>query len=275
VKPADILVDNPVLNREFRGRTRIRKLSGKAWRVVAVIVVLIALRYYYILLRAVQQGRPDDAVELWRDTSYLLLTLIALLSPAMAATAISQELEQQTWDLLKVTRLTAWQVVIGKWMARQTIPAIVVLIATPLLLMCALHGKLGFVGFAANLGYLALTSAFFSAMGLWCSAAARKTAAATAVSLLLMGVVCLGTCLIDGIISLLEQYRRDHGLGTHAMWINPFYVISMMDDVIRDPSIYLARLHFAVAETSVSFELAMVILFLYLLAQRYQATAAS
>jgi len=108
VKPADILVDNPVLNREFRGRTRIRKLSGKAWRVVAVIVVLIALRYYYILLRAVQQGRPDDAVELWRDTSYLLLTLIALLSPAMAATAISQELEQQTWDLLKVTRLTAW-----------------------------------------------------------------------------------------------------------------------------------------------------------------------
>jgi len=275
VNPADFLVDNPVLNREFRGRMRVRKLTGKAWRVVAVIVALIVCRYYYILLRAVQQGRPDDAVELWRDTSYLVLTLIALLSPALAATAISQELEQQTWDLLKVTRLTAWQVVIGKWLARQTIPALVLLIALPLLLVSALHGDIGIAGFAANFGYLALTSAFFSSMGLWCSAAARKTAAATAVSLLLMGVVCLGTCLIDGIISLLYQFRENQGLGTHAMWVNPFYALSMMDDFIRDPNVYYPKLHLAVAETSVSFELAMVILFLYLLAQRYQATAAS
>jgi len=274
VNPVNFLVDNPVLNREVRGRMRVRKLSGKAWRVVAVIVALVVLRYYYILLRAVQQGRPDDAVELWRGTSYLVLTLIALLSPALAATAISQELEQQTWDLLKVTRLTAWQVVMGKWLARQTIPAMLLLISLPLLLMSALHGEVGVAGFAANFGYLALTSAFFSSMGLWCSAAARKTAAATAVSILLMGVVCLGTCLIDGIISVLDSFRRSNGLGTHAMWVNPFYAISMMDDLIRDPNVYLPKLHLAVVETSVSFELAMVVLFLYLLAQRYQATAA-
>ena len=285
MKPADILVDNPVLNREFRGRLRMRKLSGKAWRVVGVIVVLTVLRYYYVLLASVVNGRPDDAVELWRDVSFLALTLIALLAPALAATAISQEQEQQTWDLLKVTRLTAWQVILGKWLARQTIPAMALLIGLPLVLVCSFHGGLGFTGFAVNYGYLILTSAFFSAMGLWCSAVARKTAAATAASLMAMAALCLGTCVVDAIIDMLMTYHR-WGLGTYTVWINPFYALGIVDDLIKNPYTWTEMYQpygpywdtvrrISVGCTSVCFEIVMIVIFLSSLVRRYGQTAGS
>ena len=285
MNPADILVDNPVLNREFRGRLRARKLSGKAWRLVAAIVILIVIRYYYVLLHYVATNRTDDAFELWRDTGFLILALICLLSPAMAATAISQEQEQQTWDLLKVTRLSGWQVIAGKWLARQTIPAIAILIALPLEIACALRGNVGIMGFAEGYGYLIVTAAFFTAMGLWCSSTARKTAGATAVSLLLMGVLCLGTCLVDAIISSLmppmvysgayNNYAYTPSLGTHTMWVNPFYAFTMMTDLLNNPTGSLAIVKHHVVQTSVAFEIIMTFVFLSILVRRYGDTTAT
>lgn len=269
---AGVLFDNPVLKRELRGRLRLRKLSGNAWRVVAAVVCLVVARYYYILLRSVVRGRADDALSLWVDVSYLALGLIVILAPALSATAISQEQEQQTWELLKMTRLSGWQVILGKWLARQSIPMLVLVIGLPLILVCGFRGNVATLSMIADYGYIILNSAFFSAMGLWCSSVIRRTPAATAVSLLLVGVLSLGTLLVDSLISMLS---RTDSFDYYTMWINPFYGMYVIDDLLtgRPPVTPYELRHFATemhtVDVSVGVELGLTIFFLTFLIRRY------
>ncbi len=104
-----LLTNNPVLEREVRGRLRLRrKGAGRAIPVVAWPIGLVALYFYARGLAAIGRGSQRDAQELWPLFLYGALTLIVLLAPALASTAITQEREQQTWEALATTRLSAW-----------------------------------------------------------------------------------------------------------------------------------------------------------------------
>ena len=58
------------------------------------------------------------------------------------STAITQEREQQTWEALATTRLTAAEVLLGKWLARLSLTALPVLVLLPFLIGCTVKGGL-------------------------------------------------------------------------------------------------------------------------------------
>jgi ABC-type transport system involved in multi-copper enzyme maturation permease subunit len=266
------VVDNPVLNREIRGRMRFRRFRTPAWKVIWVIIALVVVRYYYLTLRGILHAEVDDATEIWRDVSYALMFLIALIAPAIAASAVSQEREQQTWDLLRITRLSGAQIILGKWLARQVVPAGILAFLVPVILVAGAQAQVGLAGGLSNVGYLALNCAFFSAIGLWCSYVVWRTPAATAVSLLLTGAICVGTVIVDMIIAMLVDTGGGmrSGLGTYTLWVNPFYALYIMDELIKRPS-FITNIaeHRSVILISVATELAIVGLLLYSLIRRY------
>lgn len=221
-----LLVDNPVLRREVRARIRLRGIRGAARITITAIIVLIIVRYYAIGVGQVMRGSISDASDLAIGISYFLLVLIALIGPSIAATAITHEREQQTWEGLIVTRLSSAQVILGKWLARQTITGILLLIALPLLIASDVKAGGGIVGVLTVLLFLSLNSAFFAAVGLFTSFSARRTSAAVAIALLISAAVCIGTVIVDGIIAAF----RDYGSGQVVMRFNPFYAMSALVD---------------------------------------------
>ena len=223
-----LFTDNPVLERELRGRLRLRRKGAhRAIPVVAWPIGLVALYFYARGLTAIGRGLTQDARELLPALVYGVLTLIVLLAPALASAAITQEREQQTWDALATTRLSAWEILFGKWVGRQIIPWLIIVLSLPYLLVCAAFGGMGLMILPATLFFLVVTTGFYSAMGLLCSFQARRTVGATATALTVTALLCVGTVVVNQVIKVFQQQSNNFG-DSWVMWINPFYVLSSL-----------------------------------------------
>lgn len=223
-----LFTENPVLERELRGRLRLRRKGARrAIPFVAWPIALVALYFYARGLTALGRGPVQDARELLPIMAYGALALIVLLAPALASTAITQEREQQTWDALATTRLSAWEILFGKWIGRQIIPWLMIVLALPYLLACAFFGGMGLLILPAVLLFLVVTTAFYSAMGLLCSFQARRTVGATATALTITAALCVGTVIVNQVFQLL-QARVGPPENSPILWLNPFIALSSL-----------------------------------------------
>lgn len=231
----NLLTDNPVLRRELRARLKPRVLRGNKPLQYGVYALCAAIVYCYargLLLMA--RNPKSDARDLFELLMYGMLFLIALLAPALSATAISQEREQQTWEILAVTRLTSQQVMVGKWLGRQLIVGIGFLIVLPFFLGSAVRSELGIREFALVVLYLLLCTNFFTAIGLMCSFKAKRTPTATASALVLTALIGIGTYVVNAILESFNlwsvNYSSTPRVESPVMWINPFYILGVIDD---------------------------------------------
>jgi ABC-2 type transport system permease protein len=223
-----IFTDNPVLEREVRGRLRLKRKGGVAANLwIARLIGAIAAYYYVRGMIGIWRGTLQDARDFWPLLVYGALVLIVLLSPALSATAITQEREQQTWEILATTQLSAWEVLGGKWLGRQMIPWLLVVILLPYMAVDAARAELGFSILPAVLGFLLVTIACYSALGLLCSFQAKRTMTATASALTVSAFLCIGTVIINQVWLLLAN-RSGPRQDTPVMWANPFYTVNTL-----------------------------------------------
>lgn len=223
-----IFTDNPVLEREVRGRLRLKRKNGVAANLwIARLIGAIAAYYYVRGMIGVWRGPLQDARDLWPLLVYGALALIVLLSPALASTAITQEREQQTWEILATTQLSAWEVLGGKWLGRQMIPWLLLVILLPFMVVAAARAELGFLELPIVLLFLLLTIACYSALGLVCSFQAKRTMTATASALTISAFLCIGTVIINQVWNLLAN-QGSIKTDSMAMWANPFYVVNTL-----------------------------------------------
>jgi len=228
-----IFTDNPVLEREVRGRLRLKRKNGvRANLWIARLIGAIAAYYYVRGMIGIWRGTLQDARDFWPLLVYGALVLIVLLAPALSATAITQEREQQTWEILATTQLSAWEVLLGKWLGRQMIPWLLIVILLPYMAVDAARAQLGFLELPAVLLFLILTTACYSALGLLCSFQAKRTMTATASALTISAFLCIGTVVVSQVYDLL--FHIDFGKeASLAMWINPFYAVGIVLDQIQ------------------------------------------
>ncbi len=232
-----IFISNPVLEREVRGRLRLRPKGRKAANIwVARLLGVVVVYYYARGLLGIWGGTPQDARELWPLLVYGVLGLIVLLAPALAATAISTEREQQTWEILATTRLTGAEVLLGKWLGRQIIPWLLLVILLPYMAVCTAHAQLGWWMLPVILCFFLVTTACYSALGLLCSFQAKRTMTATASALTASALLCLGTIIINQVFIMLLTPSQS-STEWPVLWINPFYILGpLMHSLSPDTS---------------------------------------
>ena len=221
--------NNPVLEREIRGRLRLRRKGGlpaNLW--IARALGLVVLYYYLRGLLALGLATRQDARDLWPLLVNGALALIVLLSPALSATAITQEREQQTWETLTTTRLTGAEVLLGKWLGRQLIPWLLVLVLLPYMAVCAGSAQFGFLMLPAVVGFLLVTTACYSALGLLCSFQARRTMTATAAALTVAALLCIGTLIVNQVWNMLLGAGSYPSQESPALWLNPFSALTSL-----------------------------------------------
>ena len=218
--------NNPVLEREIRGRLRLRRKGGLGANVwIARAIGLVILYYYSRGLLALWRGTSQDARDLWPLLIYSALALIVLLAPVLTATAITQEREQQTWEILATTRLSGADILLGKWLGRQMIPWLLLAILLPYMAICAARASFSWLMLPAMLIFLLITSACYSAFGLLCSFQAKRTMTATASALTITALLCIGTIAVNQVFGLLLSPTASN-YEWPVLWTNPFYVLT-------------------------------------------------
>ena len=181
------LFDNPVVTKELRGRMRGTRTY---WLLFSYVLVLSLILFFsYLgwwaqhsadLLNGGGSGAGFTVGRLFfKILFYSQAVMMALITPALTAGAISVEREQRTFELLRGSVLRPGAIVWGKLASAVSFVALLLTSSLPLLSLCFLLGGVspGEVFFAY---LLLLGDAFlFGAIGLCWSAYAANTATAT------------------------------------------------------------------------------------------------
>jgi ABC-2 type transport system permease protein len=187
---------NPVLLKELRGRMR----GARAFIVLTIYLLLLtcfaSLIYYFY---GQTSSMPGGGVTLAQAGTTLFscivlieLFLVAFITPAFTAGAITGERERQTYELLRTTLLSARRLVLGKLTAALTYVGLLILAAIPLEGLAFMLGGVVVEELLLALLILVVTAIAFGTLGLFFSAHLRSTIAATVFSYATVILVSIG-----------------------------------------------------------------------------------
>ena len=174
---------NPLLIKELRGRMR----GARAFVVLTVYLLLLScftsIIYYAYSAAARGPGGGLDMAYLGKTVFagivLLEIFMVAFITPAFTAGAISGERERKTYELLRTTLLPARRLVTGKLASALTYMLLLILAAVPLESLAFVLGGVVIEELALALIILLVTAFAFAAIGLFFSSLVRTTLAST------------------------------------------------------------------------------------------------
>lgn len=226
--------DNPVLVKEFRTRMR----GARAYWVLLVYVLLLTLVVgvsyvnWYTQTSATgitQQAASNTGRELFQVLFALQAGLVALITPAITAGALTIEREQQTYPMLAASRLRPQHLIGGKLLAAVAFVALLLTSSLPLVSLSFLLGGVSPAEVFGTYMSLTLSALVMGSIGIFCSASIRTTAAATvatyaAVLLLFFGTLAFGLSMGSD-----APFRSVNAATSiyHAVDMEPFFGIHL------------------------------------------------
>lgn len=223
---------NPILIREALDRFRGRR----AWPFLLLWVLGNVAAVYLLLLLGSETsnqgfggliGRPAVGPFVFHGALVLLLLGVVMILPGLASVSIVGEREKQTLRLLQVTRLTPFQIVMGKlvaslgyigWLVASVLPVL----AAPLLL-----GGVGLGDAFGAVVMLLLIATAIGAMSIWLSSRAKSTRAAVAGSYMLTFMLLFATPLVavGEAFFQTERFRQDLEGELYSLIPNPYFAL--------------------------------------------------
>jgi ABC-type transport system involved in multi-copper enzyme maturation permease subunit len=191
-----------VAAKELRGRMRGRRAFALVTLYVGTLAVFAVAVYQIARTNAENQAAmgvssPFVSAQVGQAVFagiLLLETLIVVfLAPASTTGAISLEREKQTLDLLVVTPLSSLAIVLGKLFSALGWVLILVFSSVPLTAIVFVFGGVAPEDIARGYAYVLALAVGLGALGLFFSAAARRTQAATILSYATILVITIGT----------------------------------------------------------------------------------
>lgn len=215
-----------MLMREARVRMR-------GWRAPALISLYVGLLGAIALLifaayvhdEGPSAFAPQIAGIIYAVLAAVQLGLLVLATPGLTAGAISGERERQTLDLLLITRMTPFQVVIGKLLAAVGFALLLMFASLPIYGLLFLFGGFSLYRLALTTLIYVVTVLLLGSVGLYFSALFKRTQAAVVASYGL----ALGTIVASPILAifLYEAFRSPNSpppaWGVIFAYINPLF----------------------------------------------------
>jgi ABC-2 type transport system permease protein len=175
---------NPLLIHELRSRMR----NQRAYAILTVymsvlsgIVVLV-----YIVASAAGNNGVNDSSRVGTALFYLIIgmqvILVSFVTPSFTATALSSEHENNTFDLLRLSLLTARQITYSKLVSAIGYTLLLIFASLPMLSLALLLGGVEAAQILAALLVIVLAGVLFACVGLWVSARVKTSAGALIVT---------------------------------------------------------------------------------------------
>ncbi|NLK97158.1 ABC transporter permease [Defluviitalea saccharophila] len=204
---------NPVLRRELKTKLR-------SWKAPTLLIVyLVILASFGGLIMAINEFDsytsgfdPRSALTIYSLLAGCQLGLIILLVPALTSGTISGERERQTLDLLLVTKLSPFSIIIGKLMASISQIILLIIASMPIFSIIFIFGGVSLANILLLFLFFIATAIMVGSVGIFCSTFFKKTTTATVISYLFILNLCIGTIVA---LAMFHEYSfaiRHQGL---------------------------------------------------------------
>jgi len=219
---------NPVLVKELRGRMR-------GWRALLVMTVylgvmsVITLLIYLASRDSVTGYGGGQAARMGQVLFYGMvifqMVMVALLTPAFTSSAITQEREQKTYELLVTTLLPSRSIVLGKLGAALAYVGLLIIAVAPLESLAFMFGGVSPEEIVLSQVVVLMSAVLFASAGVFWSATMRSSVASN--------VLTYGTMLFQmiGIPFLFLTLTTAFGLSQFGFGMSQdagFYQFSMI-----------------------------------------------
>jgi ABC-type transport system involved in multi-copper enzyme maturation permease subunit len=153
---------SPILVKELRQGIRSQLFTG-SFLLVQALLFLFGLSF--VLSDSLQKDSTAGSVLFW---TMLALPLVVLV-PASASQAVEREVSGRTLELLLLTRLSSYRIILGKWASVVLQTSLLLVSALPYVILRYFLGGVDVFGELQTMGGLLLGSGLLAgiAMGFW------------------------------------------------------------------------------------------------------------
>ncbi|GFI62365.1 hypothetical protein IMSAG049_01547 [Clostridiales bacterium] len=237
---------NPVLRREAKTTLRSWKIFYAIAGYILVVTGVTAIAIWQLMYNAYNPSfDPSSMIDLYIGITILQLVLVLLITPSFTAGSISGERERQTLDLLIVTKMSPFSIVIGKFMSGLSLIVLMIVATMPVFAVLMYFGGTSLPYVLAVTGYMLLVCGMFGAIAIFFSTIFKKTVTSMVFTYICTGILCGGTMILYMIACSVfgSYYQRALPLLPRAIMlaINPAIgVISIICE--QTGSTFLARI---------------------------------
>ncbi|MDP9173105.1 MAG: ABC transporter permease subunit [Planctomycetota bacterium] len=231
-----LIPGNPIFLRvvEAAGKKRRDLFIRCGYLALLIFIVIYALGsggndYTGTDLAALSKG----SARLFREMSYLQLGLVALLAPIFTAGAITQEKDNQTYDILLSTPLTNGQIVLGSLMSRVFFVVALLISGIPIFAITQIFGGVSILSVVYSFLIAATTALVTGAMAMAIATFKIGTRRTIFSFYLFIVLYLVGIYLLDGLpfFHLTSTDAFGNTIVTQTSWltgIHPFLALGVM-----------------------------------------------
>jgi ABC-type transport system involved in multi-copper enzyme maturation permease subunit len=199
MNPVATALWNPIVAKEYRSRMRTWR-SPIAMTVYIVLLGGLGWAIFSSMTFSARNSFGGTQAANYGQTLFLYLVLfqmvlLAFITPALTAGAISSERERQTMDLLFVTKLPSFSILWGKLLASMSFVLLLLLLSVPIFSLVFLFGGIELDQVAAAFLVTAVSALTLGVIGIACSTAFQRTLPATVTAYGAAFVLLAGTLL--------------------------------------------------------------------------------
>ncbi len=196
------LLANPIFRREFLVMARSRKAVFSALLLIAVPALVL-----YILWPRAGVVSEFDSNEIFSVFLGATLGIIILLVPAFTSTAITDEKENQSFNLLFTTLLSPFEILVGKLFSSLAMIFAVIGLSMPIIAICSLSGGIGIPLLAKTYAIIFLATLTYGLLGLAMSALCQRSFTSVVVTYVAIAVLAGATWLPSVLLSRWDSMR--------------------------------------------------------------------
>lgn len=198
---------NPIIVKELRSRMR----GPRAFITITVVLLLTGAILFAILQIVLATSRystiisPQVGQGMFAALALLELFMIATITPAVTAGAISGEKEKQTYEMLMATPLSPARILWGKFLSAMSYVFLILFAAIPLASIVFIFGGVAPREMIKVYLVLLVIACTFGIIGLFMSALFGRTGWATVASYITVILITLGPLFVAIVIGILRQ----------------------------------------------------------------------
>ena len=224
---------NAILVKELRSYLR----GARPFTLISVYLTILGGLVLLIYSAETSSGfvnRSQIGLSLYGVVIGLALLQLTFLSPAMNASSLGSERDRQTIDLLMITPVSAFQLIIGKLIAPCLFLLILSIATLPLAAFAFLIGGIEIRDLVVGFMILLITTLSYGTIGIWAAARSRTSRGGTLIAQGIVLLLAIGLPVIAFILAMLLANEQQRG-SAFAEWL-------LTSPIVRYPALAVLSL---------------------------------
>lgn len=186
---------NPIIRREAKTSLR----SWKMFLAIALYTLIISGAAIIFIKGVISGGYMGVDLRglsiLYAVLGFMQFAMTMIMVPALTAGSISGERERQTLDILLVTKMTTFSIVIGKLASSIGIFLLMMIATLPVFAIVFFFGGLSLFNLLIMEIYMVVVSVMAGSIAVFFSTFFKKTVSSIIFTYIILGIFCFGTLI--------------------------------------------------------------------------------